>query len=203
MPEKGKAMTKPILTAIEGSGPDPFDLDSLQLSQDFVESAGVMKLLTTVPVRKPSPQDFIRVHPHQDYRRNLLMVNLKDDREFYVVRPELAGELAGETVMKTVYTAINRQGVLFLWPVTLPPPDGKDLAWWRSEREAAELAMTRWVRIKANRSLGANEITAAQGLMLDPEWPEQSFQDLVRIAFRDLIIDKPDHTVIRRLRGLE
>src|SRR5262249_5908089 len=126
---------KPILTAVEGSAPDPFDLDSLTLSQNFVESAGVKKLLTTVPVRKPNPQDFVRVHPDTAHRRNLLMLNLKDDREFYVVRPELAEALAGETVCKTVYTAINRQGVVTLWPITLPGADGKDLAWWRSERE--------------------------------------------------------------------
>jgi hypothetical protein len=193
---------KPILTAVEGSVPDPFDLDSLTLSQNFVESAGVKKLLTTVPVRKPNPQDFVRVNPDPTYRRNLLMLNLKDDREFYVVRPELAEALTGETVCKTTYTTINRQGVVSLWPITLPGADGKDLAWWRSEREAAALAMTRWVRIKANRSLGANDIIEASGVEIEPEWPDLSFQELVRIAFRNLIIDTLDHPVIKRLRGL-
>jgi hypothetical protein len=193
---------KPILTAVEGSAPDPFDLDSLTLSQDFVESAGVKRLLTTVPVRKPNPQDFVRVHPDSTHRGNLLMLNLKDDREFYVVRPELKEALAGETVRKTVYTTINRQGVVTLWPITLPGADGKDLAWWRSEREAAALAMTRWIRIKANRSLGANEIIEAPGVEVEPEWPDLSFQELVRIAFRNLMIDTLDHPVIQRLRGL-
>jgi hypothetical protein len=41
---------------------DPFDLSKLRLDQSFVETAGVKKLLTTVPVRRPNPQDFIRVH---------------------------------------------------------------------------------------------------------------------------------------------
>jgi hypothetical protein len=81
---------KPVLTAIETPAkepPDPFDLESLRLSQDFIESAGVKKLVTEIPIRKPSPQDFVRVHPDPAYRADLLMVNLKDDREFYVVRP--------------------------------------------------------------------------------------------------------------------
>jgi hypothetical protein len=43
--------------------PNPFDPANLRLSQSFVETAGVKKLLTTVPVRKPSAQDFVRVHP--------------------------------------------------------------------------------------------------------------------------------------------
>ena len=41
---------------------DPFDPANLRLSQSFTETVGVKKLLTTVPVRKPSPQDFVRVH---------------------------------------------------------------------------------------------------------------------------------------------
>ena len=34
---------------------DPFDPENLRLDQSFAETAGVKKLLTTVPVRKPNP----------------------------------------------------------------------------------------------------------------------------------------------------
>jgi len=198
--------TKPDIKAVEpttaATPPDPFDLGSLCLSQNFLERAGVKKLLRTVPARKPNPQDFIRVHPGPDYRRNIVCVDLKDDREYYLVRPEIAPELVGETVVKTIYTAINRQGVVFLWPVTVPPPDGKQLEWWRSMREAAELAMTSWIRVKANMSLGAYEMFQACGLMAEPEWPDDPYQDLLKIGFRDRMIDRIDHPIIKRLRGM-
>jgi hypothetical protein len=42
---------------------DPFDPARLRLSQAFGEQAGVKKVLTTVPVRKPDRQSFIRTHP--------------------------------------------------------------------------------------------------------------------------------------------
>ena len=136
-------MTKLELKAflpVEGQAPeampDPFDLQSLALSQDFTETAGVKKLLRTIPVRKPNPQDFVRVHPDPEYRGNFWAVDLKDDRETFLVRPEIAPELAGELVTRTIYTAINRQGVLFLWPVPVATADGKQLEWWRSMREA-------------------------------------------------------------------
>jgi hypothetical protein len=45
------------------SAPDPFDPENLRLGQSFIETAGVEKLLTTVPVRKPNAQDFVRVRP--------------------------------------------------------------------------------------------------------------------------------------------
>jgi hypothetical protein len=59
-----------------------------------------------------------------------------------------------------------------------------------------------WVRIKANRDLGAYETWEAESVMAEPVWPELSFQQLIKIAFRDRIIADIDHPVIKRLRGL-
>ena len=197
-------MNKPDLKAVD-SVPvpisDPFDLASLRLSQDFDDTVGVKKLLRTIPTRKPNTQDFVRTHPSEDYRLLARCVDLKDDRELFLVRPEVAHELVGETVVKTLFTAINRQGVLFVWPVSVPALDAKQLEWWRSMREAAELAMHSWVRVKANMDLGAYEIFEAGSLMADPVWPEISFQEILRIAFRDRIIDRIDHPVVKWLRG--
>jgi hypothetical protein len=199
-------MTKPTLQAIEPTtptcpAPDPFDLARLRLNPSFIETAGVKKLLTTVPARRPSPQDFVRVHPSSDYRENFAMIDLKDDREDYLVRPEILSDLAGEVIYKTVFTAINRQGVVFLWPIRLPAPDNRKSDWPRSAREAAEMAMSQWVRLKANMSLGAYEITVAESVMAEPVWPELSYQELLRIAYRDRMIATLDHAVVKRLRG--
>jgi hypothetical protein len=38
--------------------------------------------------------------------------------------------------------------------------------------------------------------------MADPKWPELSFQELLRIAYRDRMVTKIDHPVVKRLRGL-
>ena len=198
------ATDKPVLRAIgqHDPPPDPFDLDNLRLSQNFVDTAGVKKLLTTVPVHKPNPQDFVRVHPSLDYRMNAPMLELKTDREEYIIARPLMPELVGEFACKTLFTATNRQRVVFLWPVRLPDPNGRPMEWWRSAREAAELAMTQWVRVKANINLGAYEMSAAQSVMSEPEWPDVSFQEIIRLAFRDRLITSLDHPVIKRLRGL-
>jgi len=201
-------MTKPTLQAVDPNipttpAPDPFDLQSLRLNPSFLETAGVKKLLTTVPGRRPNPQDFVRVHPAPEFRENFAMIDLKDDREDYLVRPEILPELAGEVVYKTIFTAINRQSVVFLWPVRLPAPDDRKSAWPKSAREAAEMAMGKWVRMQANMSLGAYEITVAAGEMAEPVWPDLSFQELVRIAYRDRMITSLDHAVVQRLRGLK
>jgi hypothetical protein len=184
------------------SAPNPFDPASLRLDQNFADTIGVEKLLTTVPVRKPNRQDYVRVHPDKAHRLSpAAIIELKEDREVYLVKPDMAKELPGEITVAALYTAINRQGVLFVWPVRLPGTDGKHNEWHRSAAEAAELAMSKWVRITANMSLGAYEIFEATGELAEPTWPDLPFEEILKIGFRNHIVDGPNHPVVQRLRG--
>jgi hypothetical protein len=186
----------------ETPAPDPFDLEALRLPQEFVTQAGVKKLLTTVPLRKPNGQEFVRVHPDPNYRLDVLACELKDEGELYLVHPSVAAELEGDHKMITLFTAINRQKVIFLWPVVIPPPDSKPLLWWSSAREAAERAMTAWVKVKSNMALGAYEIYEALDQNVEPAWGDlPPYRDLLKIAAKGRLIDRADHPVIARLRG--
>jgi hypothetical protein len=162
----------------------------------------VKKILTTVPVRRPHPHEWSRVHPDPGFRADFPILELKEEGgETFVVHSNLVPELLGEWVSKTLFTTINRQGVVSLWPVRLPTSDGKDNDWWRSAREAAERAQREWVRIKSNKSLGAYEIFQPEGVMSDPVWPDVTFGELIRLAFKNNLIEPIDHPVIKRLRG--
>jgi hypothetical protein len=180
---------------------DVFDLARLRLPQNFADVAGVKKALLTVPVRKPSRQEFVRVHPGEDHRILAAVIELKDDRETYLVEPALCSEIPGEVTPKLLLTTVTRQGVLLLWPIRLPGEDGRHDEWNRSAFQAAELAMKHWVRVAANMALGAYEVFQATGDLPDPDWPEADFQTIVRTAFRDRFIQSLDHPVIRRLQG--
>jgi hypothetical protein len=182
---------------------DPFDPAALRLDPSYVETAGVKKLLTTVPVRKPNRQDFVRVNPDAAYRLSpTAIIELKEDREVYLLHPSIVADVPGEYVLVTLYTAINRQGVLSLWPVKLPGSDGKHNEWHRSAAEAAERAKTQWIRITANMSLGAYEICQATGNLSEPTWPDLSFQEILKVGFRGRFVERVDHPLIRRLKGL-
>jgi hypothetical protein len=181
---------------------NPFDPANLRLSQNFTEAVGVKTLLTTIPVRKPNRQDFVRVHPDSAYRCGPVgVLELKEDRETFLVAPSMVNVLAGEYATVTLHTAITRQGVVFLWPVKLPAPDGRQLAWHTSAAEAAEKAMDHWVRVSANMNLGAYDIALATATLPEPEWPTHTPEEILRIAFRGHMIDREDHPVVRRLRG--
>jgi hypothetical protein len=196
--------TDPLIEAISTPpvAPDPFDLEKLKLDQNFVESAGVKKLLTKVPVQKPDSQRFIQVHPGKEYRMALAVILLKEDSETFLLTPSIARELAGEFVMVMMRTAITKQGTIFLWPIRLPDADGKINEWHKSAADAAESATKEWLRIKANKAIRGYELTRADPpITTKPAWPDVSFQELVRIAFRDRLVDRLDHPVVKLLRS--
>jgi len=188
------------------SGPlrdvDPFDdVDALRLSPDATALA-VRKVITRVPVRKPGNQEFFRVHSDQHYRLDTGIIDLRDDRESYLIHPQLREELADEIRAVRLYTCISRAGVVFLWAVPLPGPDGRRNGWHDSAHAAAELAMKQWTRIKADMSAGQYETSVAVAEIPNPEWPDLPFNELLRLAFKDAFIESIDHPVVQRLRGV-
>ena len=134
--------------------PDPFNLESLLLPQNYNETLGVKKVLRVVPVRKPNNQDYNRVHPGKEYRGNFAMIDLKDDRETYLVAgADLIAELESELVRVTLYTAINRQGVVFCGRSDCQGPT--EATWCGSSaRLAAEDAMKSWTRVSVQHVTG-------------------------------------------------
>jgi len=191
------------VNGLESMEPDPFDPASLRLDPEYLKSGGVRKLLTTVPVRKPNKQDFIRVHPDPEYRLcGIAMIELREDRETYLLLPSYAQVLDSHLFhCCNLYLAINRQKVLFLWPAKLPEPGGRISGWHSSAVEGAEKAMSQWIRVVPNMSLGAYEFFVAESALSDPEWPSLPLRDLIQIAFKDRIIRGHDHPVMQKLRG--
>jgi hypothetical protein len=180
---------------------DPFDVSRFRLSQDYASTVGVVKALLTVPVRKPERQTFARVHPDEGWRMTTALVELKEERECYLVDPAMYSELASEVAPMILFAAITRQGDPFFWPVKLPKSDGRQNEWNRSALEAAQMAMTQWIRVQANMAIGAYEIFKATGDIPDPVWPDVGFEGLIKIAFKGRVIRTPDHPVVRKLRG--
>jgi len=184
-------------------GPSQFDPKRLRLTQDFASSLGVKKTLLTVPVRKPAKEWFVRTHPDEEYRLQTAVLELKEDHETYLIEPSLLPELADEPTVspRALFTAVSRQGAVFLWPVRLPGIDGKIDDWSRSALEAAQMAADGWVRVAANMHVGAYDVYTAPATLSDPVWPDTTFGKLLEVAFKDKFISSLDHPVLQRLRG--
>lgn len=181
------------------SGPPTLSLDEIRLPAGFDAAGGGERVITTVALRKPNRHEWFRVHPGHGAPIAAFRHRSGSD-EIYAVHGSLCEALANDITPMALRLAVSRQGALFLWPLRLPA-DARTDNWARSALEAATLAAREWVRIAANMSAGAYDVFRAGGDFGDPTWPDISFNDLVRIAFRDRFLDTLDHPVLRELRG--
>jgi hypothetical protein len=183
---------------------DPFDLDALRSAPDL--DIDVEKILTTVPVRRPSKNEFFRVHPGEDFVVDgyVLEHESEMDRTAYWVVPGLRAALKEHLRKVRLFTCIDKRGNTFLWPAKLPTADGSASArsWYQSGLRAAEEAKKLWVKIIGNKSIGAYDVIVARGDLGDPQWPDHSFKDFIGLAFNDKLIDSMDHAVVKEIDGV-
>lgn len=187
----------------QGPSLDSLDIGKLRLSQDFMETVGVKRALLHVPVRRPAKEWWVRCHPEESYQMQWMLLELKEERELYFPHPDVLPELMTESTLvpKLLVTSITRQNVVFLWEIRMPGSDGRLDEWNRSAMEAADRARHQWVRVAANRSLGAYDCFTTSADLPDPAWPELTFDELVKIAFKDRYIATLDHPILQKLRG--
>jgi hypothetical protein len=186
------------------SKPDLFsNLDALRMDQSFDSATvGVKQELNIISVRKPSKEMWFRTR--DDFQLFTGVIELKEDSETYLVAPVLWDILRGTEPTfsgRLMIGAVTKQRVFFIWPLRMPGQDGKDSNWAKSARDAAAMACNRWTRIAANMQAGMYDTFVASGDFGDPVWPEKTFSELLRIAFRDRVIDSLDHPVLKKLRG--
>jgi hypothetical protein len=182
--------------------PDPFDPAQFAANSSVQGGVGVIKELVTCPVRKPGKQEFVRVHPDAEYQLRAHILELKEERETYLVMPAVAAALPGETRMVNLRLTVSRQGAVFLWPVPEPSLDGRETDWGKSARVAAISGETEWVRLIANMSQGAYDMFTAPGALGTPAWPNKTMRDILVVAFGEsFIIRDVGHPVVKRLLG--
>lgn len=187
---------------------NPFDPSRFAVAPATLATAqghgdgSVVPQLTGLSVRKPNKQEFIRVHPTVLIPAPLL--ELKTEREIYLVVPDVAVMLPGDVHSRDMLLATTAQGSLFLWPQSHVDPDAKRKdEWGASARQAAALARTSWVRVISDMSAGRYNVMKAQGLIGEPVWPEMSPGEMLELAFgRERLIDSPSHPVVKRLLGV-
>jgi hypothetical protein len=178
--------------------PELFRLDLSELDQSVAKT-----VLTAIPIRKPEPLEFIRVHPDPEYRMGpVSFIALKQNGEYYLVKPMLRSELRPrEYWIGQIFLATNRQSKPFFWIVTIQSPTGRVSDWYNSALDCAERAMNQWIQIIADLNAGVYTVALAEEFLEEPEWPEQSFQELFQIGFKRRTVNSLDHPVFKQLRG--
>ena len=184
-----------------GSTQEPSAFSSLRLTQNFGETLGVKKVLTTVPVGRPSKDRFFRAHPLPSWVFPAWILENKAAGETYLVSEEVASALGDQVRPVELYAAVDRQNNPFLIPIPLPGPNGVRNRWHESLAQAVERSKSVWLRVSANKELGGYDIFEATAKLPDPVWPDITMDELLEVAFRGRIITSVDHPIVQERLG--
>ncbi len=183
--------------------PDPFDPASLRLSPN-ADNPGVVftRKLINIACDKPKKQDWVRVHPSDDFWMDAgILEDSSSTQEKYLVAPVLFDELSRYIRRCRIMLATTRHEKPFLWPATIPDPNGREMACHRSMLEAQTTAIHQWTQVCWNAPKSDYDVDTATADLGEPKWPTESFRDLLELCFRGRLLNDMDHPFIQQLLG--
>lgn len=181
---------------------DIFD-DLIALGRPLDEVVPSEKVLTSLEVRKPKRDEWVRLH--SEIHARVHAYDPKDNRSWFVVLPEVVEPLLDVLRYVQMSLAVNYAGTLFIWPVPIPTERHPHQA-HISALAAAEQAMQEWIRISWGGS--DYDVYRRSSAKVDPVWPAEikTASEMLRFASKAgsfEVIGSMDHPVIRRHLGLD
>jgi hypothetical protein len=187
-------------TAVKLTPTEELNPSELLLRQDFTQMIGVKREVLTVPIKRPNRQEWFFIHPNPAWRAQVALLEDKQTRDVYIVAPCIQEELLGDWSGRLLVACQTRNSSPFLWMIRIPDDGGRLDSWNESAMQILEEHSGHWIRIAANRQIGAYDVFTPIGDLALPEWTG-AFDELLRKAFRGKVIDNSGHPFIRALRG--
>jgi len=179
-----------------------FDLSEFYVPQGVSEGdISAEKILTSVPIRKAKKAEFVRSHADIAYQREFYLYEDKDgDGAYYVVHPRLVSEITAFVAQYLIVLCVNSNDVPFFFPVKLS--DTKMNAKHKANAlQFVELTKTKWTRRTWNETAGEHDLFVAKNMAKEPVFPDESIEDLLKLAIRGGMIKSTDHPLYKKLLG--
>ena len=133
------------------------------------EDAGTTEKPLLVPVKRPSDEKCIRVHPGPDFQfQNAVICIRSADRKPYLFSGKMANKLQGRQALVTLFLCIDRQDNPDLWPVKQNRP-GKTNDFNTTALDAAGTAMKSWVYIVVGDNCYAAKSPIGKEIIPEPD----------------------------------
>lgn len=191
-----------VLTSLPlEQGYDEFSPESLRVLNTLDMGGLVRQELVLLPVRKPKKDEWFRVHP--DYQQQGGILELDTQKKMYWVSRGMQEQVGHDPCFnfRVCVLVVNRQGAPFIWPVkTNAEGCGTGQKHIQGPLEAMRLGKVRWIRMFWVHERSEYQIESSD-LHDEPKFPEKPFPELLRLAFKDSVIDAADHPAILDLKG--
>jgi hypothetical protein len=193
---------KPDLKVVPNKDPSAIFDDLAALRKEQTVTVKRKTILVNVPVGKPPSNIHFRTHPTLRLEHATVIKEKEGTRDVYYFvtpamrgHPKLAPRLRWVTI---VLTCMWPGGGFLLWLV----PEKLSFPPWKSENTAAHQAENDWMQMVWNEEKNDYDVTKAEDINIEPTWPKEPFEQLLKIGFADCIVDNEDHYHVRRLRGI-
>ena len=176
-------------------------LQSIRLPENFTNAIGGIRLPAKPTFGKLSKHRFSRVHPSDDYKVSIYLVDDRESGEVYLATPAMAPYLSNLAQPKVLRLAVDNMGAPKLIAEPIIEQSSKTTLWTSSMVRAINMAESEWIRIESSMDLQQYRIIAAASNLGEPEWPEQSMSKLIEEIFEHRVITTKDHPLILQLEG--
>jgi hypothetical protein len=169
--------------------------------------AGVAGMQAISVDKAPKKNAFIRVHPTFRPIVPIVVDEVRMDRHYYAVSPEMVGKL-GEIGIKVanhiLYLTINDNGGLRIVPIRCADEEGEQHEASRTKELGLIKAINAWHRLYWDEENGEyRAFPAPTDRYGDPVFPGLSDARIFRLGFRDKgrLIDSDEHPLFRKWAG--
>jgi hypothetical protein len=203
----GLDMTEHSKIELVASGGHPTDIFSnlADLRKQSKLTVQRKRVLINVSVDRPANDVHFRIHPDPEMRLDDSTVLRESGgrRTYYFVTPAMRSHPKLVKRLRRVTIAlvyIWPGGAIQLWPVPIlgdnPLPSAK------SARTAFNLGQKDWMQISWNEQRNDYDVESSEEVKKEPEWPDKSMSELLKLALADKVIDSEDHPYVLQLRGV-
>ncbi|MDQ8191572.1 hypothetical protein [Roseibacillus persicicus] len=180
---------------------DIFD-DLAALARPVDEIIPSEKVLTSLPMRKPKRDEWVRQHP--EFTARVHIYESTEDRSLYVILPKCLEPLADVSKYVEMSLTMNSKGAPFIWPVPIPTERRAHQAHIDAFAAAIQ-ARKEWIRTTWTGN--EYETVRRKSAMPEPTWPAEitSPGEMLRFAAKSgslEVIDSMDHPVIKEFLGI-
>lgn len=179
---------------------DEFSPENLRLLNTMDLASLVRQELVELPVRRPGKSEWFMCH--SEFCQQGGVLELDAERKTFWVHRSLQGQFLGDPCFshRLICLAVTKQGVPFLWPVKTDFEAGGDNKFTRIPHSAMLLARTQWVRLFWSQER-REHVVETSDLQDPPKWPDKPFGELLKLGFKDAMINTIDHPAVLALKG--
>lgn len=154
---------------------------AFSLDQFALDDTSQIQVPVAIPHNKP-----FRIHPDPD--RTVTVYSSRAGDEWWLVHPDVVAKYRVPRLWQAdLYQGVHENGSTFVLPVTHPLTGFE--TWYSSLSRAVKLARKDWISIESDRDQACYNIHAAKkNWAAAPDWSDDSFSDVIELAFFDRII---------------